>query len=57
MIWLCLQVRFWFEVFGGKVADLVFADRYDELFLSKYVEADGNPRHFVHKGLLSTFAP
>ncbi|KAF6759514.1 mitochondrial carrier protein [Ephemerocybe angulata] len=31
-------------------------DKYDELFLSKYVESDGNPRDFVWKGLLSTFS-
>ncbi|EAU90026.1 mitochondrial carrier protein [Coprinopsis cinerea okayama7 len=31
--------------------------RYDELFMSKYVESDGNPRDFVWKGLLSTFTP
>ncbi|KAH6910453.1 mitochondrial ribosomal death-associated protein 3-domain-containing protein [Coprinopsis sp. MPI-PUGE-AT-0042] len=28
-----------------------------EMFLAKYVEADGNPRDFVWKGLLSTLAP
>ncbi|KAJ3505111.1 hypothetical protein NMY22_g17696 [Coprinellus aureogranulatus] len=33
------------------------ADKYDELFMSKYVESDGNPRDFVWKGLLATMAP
>ncbi|TEB25788.1 mitochondrial carrier protein [Coprinellus micaceus] len=32
-------------------------DKYDELFMSKYVESDGNPRDFVWKGLLSTLSP
>jgi small subunit ribosomal protein S29 len=30
---------------------------YDEMFLAKYVEADGNARDFVWKGLLSSLAP
>ncbi|KAJ3515554.1 hypothetical protein NMY22_g14427 [Coprinellus aureogranulatus] len=34
-----------------------FPDKYDELFMSKYVESDGNPRDFVWKGLLATMAP
>jgi small subunit ribosomal protein S29 len=31
-------------------------DTYDELFLSKYVESDGNARDFVWKGLLSNMS-
>ncbi|KAJ3521232.1 hypothetical protein NMY22_g12401 [Coprinellus aureogranulatus] len=31
--------------------------KYDELFMSKYVESDGNPRDFVWKGLLATMTP
>ena len=34
-------------------ADGCALDTYDELFLSKYVESDGNARDFVWKGLLS----
>ncbi|KAH6887175.1 mitochondrial carrier protein [Coprinopsis sp. MPI-PUGE-AT-0042] len=38
--------------------DMALSSRaYDEMFLAKYVEADGNPRDFVWKGLLSTLAP
>lgn len=35
-------------------AHLIYVDSGDELFMSKYSEAGGNPRDFVWKGLLAT---
>jgi len=37
-----------------KSTGVLAADATDELFLSKYTEANGNPRDFVWKGLLGT---
>jgi small subunit ribosomal protein S29 len=34
-----------------------FIARYDESFMAKYVESDGNPRDFVWKGVLASYAP
>ncbi|KAJ3519456.1 hypothetical protein NMY22_g13196 [Coprinellus aureogranulatus] len=45
-------------LFGVWKEDMALTtDKYDELFMSKYVESDGNPRDFVWKGLLATMAP
>ncbi|KAJ3509596.1 hypothetical protein NMY22_g16239 [Coprinellus aureogranulatus] len=42
-------------LFGVWKEDMALTtDKYDELFMSKYVESDGNPRDFVWKGLLAT---
>ncbi|KAJ3519295.1 hypothetical protein NMY22_g13274 [Coprinellus aureogranulatus] len=42
---------------GGREGEEDGENKYDELFMSKYVESDGNPRDFVWKGLLATMAP
>ncbi|KAJ3528203.1 hypothetical protein NMY22_g9509 [Coprinellus aureogranulatus] len=45
-------------LFGVWKEDMALTtDKYDELFMSKYVESDGNPRDFVWKGLLATMTP
>ncbi|KAJ3526093.1 hypothetical protein NMY22_g10309 [Coprinellus aureogranulatus] len=45
-------------LFGVWKEDMALTtDKYDELFMSKYVECDGNPRDFVWKGLLATMTP
>lgn len=43
-----------FEIWKDDMA--VNSNTYDELFLSKYVESDGNARDFVWKGLLSNMS-
>ncbi|RXW16060.1 hypothetical protein EST38_g9796 [Candolleomyces aberdarensis] len=44
-----------FEVWKDDLA--LTNSRHDETFMAKYVESDGNPRDFVWKGVLASYAP
>ncbi|TFK24036.1 mitochondrial carrier protein [Coprinopsis marcescibilis] len=45
-------------VFGAWIgARVIGAGNYDELFVSKLTESDGNARDFVRRGLLASFEP